>query len=85
MGAVVALVALAGGLWWFLSSRRVNTPVYRFATVERGDLQSTVSATGALSAIKTVLVGTQVSGQVSEIHADFNDSDKKGQRLSARA
>lgn len=82
IGAVVALVALAGGLWWFLSSGSVNVPVFRFATVERGDLQSTVSATGALSAIQTVLVGTQVSGQVAEIHADFNDRVTKGQLLA---
>jgi HlyD family secretion protein len=50
--------------------------------VERGNIEQTVSATGALSAVKTVQVGTQVSGQVAEIHADFNSQVKKGQLLA---
>jgi HlyD family secretion protein len=82
IGTVVVLATLAGGIWWFLKGRGVDSPVFRFASIERGDLRSTVSATGALSAIKTVLVGTQVSGQVAEIHADFNDPVKKGQLLA---
>ncbi|MBV9494711.1 MAG: efflux RND transporter periplasmic adaptor subunit [Acidobacteria bacterium] len=57
-------------------------PAYRFATVQRGDLQSTVSSTGTLSAVTTVSVGTQVSGQVSELLVDFNDQVKKGQLLA---
>jgi HlyD family secretion protein len=55
---------------------------YRFATVERGNVQSTVSATGTLDALTTVTVGTQVSGQVSQIFADFNDRVRKGQLLA---
>jgi HlyD family secretion protein len=50
--------------------------------VRRGDLESTVSATGALSAVTTVQVGTQVSGQVAQIYVDFNDRVKKGQLLA---
>ncbi|MEO8361150.1 MAG: efflux RND transporter periplasmic adaptor subunit [Vicinamibacteria bacterium] len=57
-------------------------PSFRFATVEKGDLQSVVSATGALNAVTTVSVGTQVSGQVSELLADFNSEVKKGQLLA---
>ncbi|MEA2416793.1 MAG: HlyD family secretion protein [Thermoanaerobaculia bacterium] len=59
-----------------------ETTAYRFATIERGNLQSTVSATGTLNAVTTVSVGTQVSGQVSELLADFNDHVKKGQLLA---
>ena len=44
--------------------------------------KSTVSATGTLSAVRTVQVGTQVSGQVAEIYVDFNDQVKKGQLLA---
>jgi len=58
------------------------TPAYRFVTVERGDIQATVSATGILNAVTTVSVGTQVSGQVAELHADFNDHVTKGQLLA---
>lgn len=59
-----------------------DTTTYRFTTVQRGDLQSTVSATGTLNAVTTVAVGTQVSGQVSQLFADFNDHVKKGQLLA---
>ena len=59
-----------------------ETTTYRFATIERGNLQSTVSATGTLNAVTTVSVGTQVSGQVSELLVDFNDQVKKGQLLA---
>ncbi|HEX9160135.1 MAG TPA: efflux RND transporter periplasmic adaptor subunit [Thermoanaerobaculia bacterium] len=59
-----------------------ETPSYRFATVERGNVQSTVSATGTLNAVTTVSLGTQVSGQVSQLLADFNDHVKKGQLLA---
>jgi HlyD family secretion protein len=57
-------------------------PALRFTTVERGDLQAIVSATGTLNAVTTVSVGTQVSGQVSALLADFNDQVKKGQLLA---
>ena len=57
-------------------------PAFRFATVERGDLQALVSATGTLNAVTTVSVGTQVSGQVSALLVDFNDHVKKGQLLA---
>lgn len=78
-GAVLTLVAI---LWFVMHSRASATPAYRLATVERGNIQQTVSATGALSAVKTVQVGTQVSGQVAEIHADFNSLVKKGELLA---
>lgn len=59
-----------------------ETTEYRFTAVEKGDIESTVSATGTLSAVTTVQVGTQVSGQISELLADFNDEVKKGQLLA---
>ena len=59
-----------------------ETTTYRFATVERGDIASTVSATGTLSAVRTVSVGTQVSGQIAELFVDYNDTVKKGQLLA---
>src|SRR3954463_6677962 len=80
--ASVAVVAIVAVLWFMLHSRASAEPAYRMAAVERGSIQQTVSATGALSAVKTVQVGTQVSGQVAEIHADFNSQVKKGQLLA---
>jgi len=81
VGAVVVAVA-AGGLWIYRNAEAHEPPAYRFATVTRGNLESTVSATGALSAVTTVQVGTQVSGQVSKMYVDFNDRVKKGQLLA---
>ena len=80
--AAVGLSLLAGGAWFYRHADAKETPAYRLAAVERGSLQSAVSATGALSAVRTVQVGTQVSGQVSAIYVDFNDRVKKGQLLA---
>jgi HlyD family secretion protein len=78
---VIAVVAIAGYViyrWKFATA----APTYRFATVQRGNIRSTVSATGTLGAVTTVSVGTQVSGQVSELNVDYNDVVKKGQLLA---
>lgn len=79
--AVVALVALIGLLVRQVAFAK-ETPEYRFATVTRGDMKSTVSATGTLNAVTTVSIGTQVSGQVSQLLVDFNDHVKKGELLA---
>ena len=81
VGAVVVAVG-AGALWIYRNAEAHEAPAYRFATVTRGNLESTVSATGALSAVTTVQVGTQVSGLVRQIYVDFNDRVKKGQLLA---
>ncbi|HRB11425.1 MAG TPA: biotin/lipoyl-binding protein, partial [Vicinamibacteria bacterium] len=78
-GLVLLVVALGFGVRQFAFSS--PAPSFRFVTVERGDIQSTVSTTGTLGAVTTVNVGTQVSGQVSALYADFNDHVKKGQVL----
>ena len=80
----IAAVALASGagLWIYRRADASEAPAYRFATVERGTVQSTVTATGTLDAVTTVQVGTQVSGQISAIFVDFNDKVKKGQLLA---
>lgn len=55
---------------------------YRFDKVDRGDVSVTISATGALSAVTTVQVGSQVSGTIAKLYADFNAVVKKGQLLA---
>jgi HlyD family secretion protein len=83
ISAIVVLVLLvASGVLLYRRADAKQAPSYRFATLQRGNLQSTVSATGALSAVTTVQVGTQVSGQVSAIYADFNAKVKKGELLA---
>lgn len=83
IAAVVAVLVLATAAFFLVRGKGDDeTAAFRTAEITRGDLSSTVSATGALSAVRTVQVGTQVSGQVSEIYADFNDQVRKGQLLA---
>jgi HlyD family secretion protein len=55
---------------------------YRTEAVQRGRIQSTVSVTGTVSALLTVQVGSQVSGIVTSLHADFNSEVHKGELLA---
>jgi HlyD family secretion protein len=72
----VALVALAG---FYFYGGRANAAEYMTARVERGNLRNTVTATGTLQAVTTVQVGSQASGTISALYADFNSTVKKGQ------
>lgn len=78
---LIVILAVIGVFVYKYAYAKVTTS-YRFVTVERGSIRSTVSATGALNAVTTVSVGTQVSGQVSELLVDFNDQVKKGELLA---
>jgi HlyD family secretion protein len=84
VGIAAAMVCTVGAglFWYFRSAEARSAPTFRFAAVERATLESTVSSTGALSAVRTVQVGTQVSGQISALYVDFNDKVKKGQLLA---
>jgi HlyD family secretion protein len=55
---------------------------YRLAKVERGPISAAVVASGTLNAVTTVQVGSQISGQVKEIYADFNTAVKKDQVIA---
>jgi len=85
--AILALAAAAGaGGWWALAPREPE-PVplaerYRLAAVERGSLEQTVSANGTLNPVTVVNVGTQISGTIRSVHADFNQVVRKGQLLA---
>jgi HlyD family secretion protein len=80
--AAVALVSLGGTAWFYQRADGKEAPQYKTAALTRGSLRSTVSATGTLQAVRTVQVGTQVSGQVAQIYVDFNDHVKKGELLA---
>lgn len=77
---VVAVAAIA--FWWLRRAESRAEVSYRVASVERRTVSSTVSATGTLSAVRTVEVGTQASGQVAALYADFNDHVRKGQLIA---
>jgi HlyD family secretion protein len=77
--AAFALAALVAWQAWFHGR---DAPQYRVAKVERGSLVASVSASGTLSAVTTVQVGSQISGQIREIFVDFNSPVKRGQLLA---
>jgi len=80
--AVLAASTLGGVLWFHHRADAGTTPSYRLGKVERGSVKSTVSATGTLGAVRTVEVGTQVSGQIAALYVDYNSHVKKGQLIA---
>ncbi len=76
-GCSAALVLAVGAFFFF--SKGKQPVVFRTAPVTRGDLTVQVTATGSLNSFLTVQVGTQVSGTVARLFADFNSRVKKGQ------
>jgi HlyD family secretion protein len=80
--AACAVLAFAALYLYHRHSEAEKAPQYRFAQVERGDLEAVVSATGILNAVTSVSVGTQVSGQIAAIFVDFNDHVKQGQLIA---
>jgi HlyD family secretion protein len=80
---VVIVAAVVGGLWyWNSRNSQATESAYRTAMVDRGDIRVVISSTGTLSATSTVTVGSQVSGQVTEVLADFNDKVTKDQVIA---
>ena len=79
-----AVLAGAGYTYYVAFSRAdLPEPSYRFARIERGDIIAAVSASGTINPTSTIIVGTQMSGLVIEILADFN-SEVKANAVIAR-
>ena len=77
--AVVVIVATIAYIYAGSDSKQAT---FRLARVERGPVVSTVSSTGTLNAVITVQVGSQVSGQIKELSADFNSEVREGQVIA---
>jgi HlyD family secretion protein len=78
---IIIIICITG----FLIARSMNSKQdtqYQFGTITRGDLETTVSATGTLSPLTIVDVGTQVSGTIDSVYVDYNDKVKAGQLLA---
>ena len=76
------IVAATIGLGAYYTTRAEPAPSLTTAAVTRGDIVNVVSATGTLQAVTTVQVGSQVSGTVESLHADYNSIVRKGQLLA---
>ncbi|MCP4213104.1 MAG: efflux RND transporter periplasmic adaptor subunit [bacterium] len=78
---LIAVFVLTGGLLLKSLTNKTEQGFFKFAQITRGDLVNIVSSTGTLSAVETVNIGSQVSGNIEKIYVDFNDRVKKGQLL----
>jgi HlyD family secretion protein len=80
LGLTLVIAALAlGGFTYYNRSKKAD---FLKAKVQRGDLESAISATGSLAAVISVPVGSQVSGNVAAVFVDFNSVVKKGQLVA---
>ncbi len=79
---VGVLAILAAGGWWWHARSSVDVGNYRTAAVDRGAIAVAISATGNLSAITTVDIGSQVSGIVQSVLVDYNDHVAKDQVIA---
>ena len=81
---IVAALLAAGAGAYLLRARLAapKVPKYETTVVDRGPIVAKVTATGTLSALVTVQVGTQVSGRIEKILVDFNSTVKKGQVIA---
>jgi len=77
----LVLGALGATAWWLVPKSVAPEKRYATASLERGAITQTVSANGTLNPVKLVNVGSQVSGIVKKLYADFNDHVKAGQVL----
>jgi len=83
MTVIVLIVILVGGVisyWWI--GRKGSSQKFRTMKVERGEISTTVTATGTINPVITVLVGSQVSGTIKALYADFNSKVKEGQVIA---
>lgn len=80
--AVAAVLVVGGGIWYFTSSPAKHKVTYATATVSKGDISNSVTATGTIEPVTEVEVGTQVSGIIDKIYVDYNSEVKKGQLIA---
>lgn len=76
---ITAGILLAIALFAAFQFKGTDKPQYFTAKVDRGDIRDVVEATGTINAVTTVQVGSQVSGTISKLFADFNSRVKSGQ------
>lgn len=81
IGITIVVIILAAGAFFFFINQD-NGPKFKVDRATTGDIKATVTATGTMNAVVTVLVGTQVSGTIKTLYVDFNSPVKKGQILA---
>src|SRR5687768_2933137 len=81
---VIALILISAMVIYWTSDDKKESKENQYKTraIERGDIIQTISANGTLTPVVLVNVGTQISGTVAKLYADYNDQVKVGQILA---
>lgn len=80
--ALLACAAVGGNLWLFSSKKSRHQVTYATATVNKGEISESVTATGTIEPVTEVEVGTQVSGIIDKIYVDYNSVVTRGQLIA---
>jgi len=80
--AVVILVVGGAGGFWFWKQHNKEAPEYQTAVITRGDLTQVVTATGQINPVINVQVGSQISGTILKLYADYNSQVTNGQLIA---
>ena len=79
---ILILIGAAVGGWSYFTNDKDKAPEYQLTKLQRGDITQAVTATGALNPVVKVQVGSQISGNIQKLFADFNSEVKKGQVIA---
>ncbi len=82
IAAILLIVLTAGIGGWFYWGKSAMPRSYATEEISRGNIRNTISSSGSLAAMTTVEVGSQVSGNILKLYADFNDTVKAGQLIA---
>jgi len=80
--ALGAVIVISAAVWFFMVKEKAVSYSYETKKIERGTLESTITSTGTLNPVGSVEVGTQVSGTISKVYVDYNDTVKKDQIIT---
>ena len=80
--AIVIIVVAGGAIWIFSGSKAKHKISYTTVTVSKSDISNSVTATGTIEPVTEVEVGTQVSGIIDKLYADYNSVVSKGQLIA---
>jgi len=79
---IVLALAVSGGGWWYWNKSHVDEVKYQTGNVIRGEITQVVTATGQLNPVLNVTVGSQISGNILKLYADFNSLVKQDQMVA---
>jgi len=82
IGIVISAILVLGLVWYFFLRKTEDQVALQTEKPVRGEISTSVTATGRVQPVDTVTVGTQVSGTISALYADFNSTVKKGELLA---